>query len=196
MAVAKETMEETSVETEILVATEILEVTETWETIEISVVTETWVETETLVAMAGTLVATTEIWEAEATETTAVETFKEEAVVVAAEACKPREAAIGLKEASTAKAETTTRTKDLTKTRVAIKDLATKAVMMITSLEATRVLETTTMMILTMVTATSTTEVSKGMVTRLLDHCKPTSSSKNILHNSSQSTWHYGSSLG
>merc|ERR1719354_832380 len=173
------------VETETLVATETLEETETWETTEILEVTETWVATETLEEMAETLVATTEIlettgiWEAEATGTMAVETSKVEVgAVVAAEACRPKEAVTGLredrtgtglKEASTAKEEAATRaeTRDLA---------ATKVVMMITTKEATRVLETTTsMMILTTEMATSTMEVSKGMVTRLLDHCKPTS---------------------
>merc|ERR1719320_1200098 len=93
MAVAKETMEGTLVETETLVATETLEETETWET------------TETLEAMAETLVAATEIlettgiWEAEATGTMAVETSKVEAgAVVVAEACRPKEAETGLRE--------------------------------------------------------------------------------------------------
>merc|ERR1719317_1607405 len=117
----------------------------------------------------------------------AVETSKVEAGAgEGAEACRPKEAATGLredrtgtglKEASTAKEEAATRAETRDSARTIIRDLAaTKVVMMITTKEATRVLVTTTsMMILTAEMATSTMEVSKGMVTRLLDHCKPTS---------------------
>merc|ERR1719457_316774 len=102
---------------------------------------KTWVATETLEAMAETLVATTEtlettgILEAEATGTMAVETSKVEAgAVVAAEACRPKEAetglredrtGTGLKEVSTAKEETATRAETRDSTR--IRETATRA---------------------------------------------------------------------